>query len=309
LFVLIAAIERFNTGAKAQQARQRAGDFAHLPTITIILCSLNSQDDTKVSIYYRPVGIALAILLALVLTFIAPLATAGAEPTAEIPVLIATQTGADGKEMPVPPVISGIVAMLAKESGLNLVIHAYPWRRALRMAEMGEGLLYGAAATPERAEIFYFSKPLYSVSLWLVTAAQRSFEFQTWEDLRGKVISIHSGAHFIGEFEAQRDKLFKIAENSETFTSRLKMLNMGCVDAVVIDNPRSARQFEARLNCTYADIGKWIVLDKPIGVEPVLISIAKTSRLNDVLPGLNDAIDRINKGPGFQKAPENHGGC
>jgi ABC-type amino acid transport substrate-binding protein len=243
------------------------------------------------------------------LTFIAPLATAGAEPTAEIPVLIATQTGADGKEMPVPPVISGIVAMLAKESGLNLVIHAYPWRRALRMAEMGEGLLYGAAATPERAEIFYFSKPLYSVSLWLVTAAQRSFEFQTWEDLRGKVISIHSGAHFIGEFEAQRDKLFKIAENSETFTSRLKMLNMGRVDAVVIDNPRSARQFEARLNCTYADIGKWIVLDKPIGVEPVLISIAKTSRLNDVLPGLNDAIDRINKGPGFQKAPENHGGC
>jgi hypothetical protein len=92
------------------------------------------------------------------------------DKTTEIPVLIAESVDARGIQPPPPPIISAVVNLLAEETGLNLVIRPYGARV---MAEQGEGLLYGAANTPERLPFFKFTKPVYDANQWLVYRQRR----------------------------------------------------------------------------------------------------------------------------------------
>ena len=144
----------------------------------------------------RWTGLAATALAMLMLLTSAPASSGEAGP--EITILVASQSDVNGNPMPPTPVMSGVVGLLAAESGLNLVVHSYPWRRAQMLAENGEGLLYGASATTERLRIFNFSKPLYFSNQRLVTSARNPLNFQRWEDLRGKVISISEVASFPG---------------------------------------------------------------------------------------------------------------
>lgn len=246
-------------------------------------------------------GLALSVVAMLTALLAAP---SEARAAAEIPFLIAGQTDVQGNPLPPPRVVTALVGLLAAESGLNLVVRPYPWRRAQLLAERGEGILYGLATTPERSHTMNFSKPLYFAYQWLVTPARNSFPFQQWDDLRGKVISIQSGGRFGAEFEERRGTLFTVEDSSSNVGSRLKMLSIGRVDALLIDSYRNASRFEARLNCAYGDIGKWTVLEKPVDTEPVLIAVAKSSKLNSMLPTINDAIDRLTKSQSIQKMLE-----
>ncbi|MYM69344.1 transporter substrate-binding domain-containing protein [Pseudoduganella sp. FT55W] len=227
-----------------------------------------------------------------------------ADLPAEIPVLIQEDPGSPNKGLPPSPIIPGIISLLTAESGLNLVIHPYPWRRAQLMAENGEGLLYGAAITPERSRVFHFTKPLDTINQWLVSSEQAPLVFRQWEDLRGKTISIISGGKYSAEFEERRDKLFAVEQNASTLANRLKMLAAKRVDAVLVPSYLGASQFEARLNCMFPDSLKWVVAGKPIDAEPMMIAVPKSAPFNSTLPVLNDAIDRLVKSRGLQKFHE-----
>ncbi len=242
-----------------------------------------------------------------VLAFLAPAVLLPATPSwagampAEVPVLIAESVDPQGHSLPIPPIISAVVTQLAQESGLNLVIRPYPWRRAQVMAENGEGLLYGAAITPERLHVFDFSRPVYNANQWLVSASHQPVNFRRWDDLRGKVISIGSGSKYGPEFEQRREKLFKVEQNAVSMESRLKMLDAHHVDAVLVDSFRNATQLGISLNCLFPGKDKWVVAGKPVGFEPLLIAAPKNGPLNGVLPVLNSAITRLNKTGSIQK--------
>lgn len=223
------------------------------------------------------------------------------ENDADILVLMGEQIDANGNPMPGLAINTALVKLLAAESGLKLVVRAYPWRRAQMLAQQGEGLLYGAASTAERAKVFNFTQPLYVSRQWLVTPAQRPINFKDWDDLRGKVISIPSGGRYDTAFEQHRDKTFKVEDNATTITARLKMVGSGRADALMIDSYRNAPQLESRLNCMFAESGVWRVTPNPIGLEPLLIAVPKASPLNTLLPALNDAIDRLVKSNAIQK--------
>ena len=170
--------------------------------------------------------------------------------------------------------------------------------------QTGEGFIYGAAATPERLATLSFSHPLYEVGQWLVVTQQRQFSFNAWDDLKGKVLSIQTGAHFMGEFETLRGTLFVAQENAESITSRLKMLALNRVDALVLDSHRTATQLEARLNCLYGELGKWVVLAKPVSTQPALLAIASALPMRKYLDDINSAIDRLNLRGGVRKVVE-----
>jgi ABC-type amino acid transport substrate-binding protein len=233
------------------------------------------------------------------------------DKNAEIPVLIAESVDARGVPQPPPPIISAVVNLLAEETGLNLVIRAYPWRRAVVMAEHGEGLLYGAASTPERQPFFKFTKPVYDANQWLVSSAEAPLTFHQWDDLRDKVISIGGGGKFGPEFEARRDKLFKIEQNNASTENRLKMLSTHRVDAVLLDSFRNPAQLSASLNCRFPS-DHWVVAEKSVGFEPLLIAVPKHDQLVKLLPTLNNAITRLTKNGNMQKAVDsvaNVSGC
>lgn len=223
-------------------------------------------------------------------------------PPAEVPVLIAEAVDSHGHPQAIPPIITAVITLLAQDSGLNLVIRPYPWRRAQMMAENGEGLLYGAAVTPERLRVFDFSRPLYNANQWLVSAARAPVSFRQWDDLRGKVLSIGSGGKYGPEFEQRRDKLFKVEQNAVSMASRLKMLEVHHVDAVLVDSFRNAEQLGISLNCLFPGTDQWVVAGKPVGYEPVLIAVPKSAALHTVLPQLNRAITRLNRAGSIQKA-------
>ncbi|MYN25073.1 substrate-binding periplasmic protein [Duganella levis] len=245
-----------------------------------------------------------AVLLALAMP--TP-AYAGPAP-AEVPVLIAEQIDSAGNPMPSSPATVEIIRLLAAESGLNLVLRPYPWRRAQMMAENGEGLLFGATATAERARMFYFTQPLYFVNQWLVSSAQAPLIFQRWEDLRGKVISIGSGGKYSPEFEQRRGTLFAVDENAASNLSRLKMVNARHVDALLIDSYRSAAQTAAMLNCVYKEAGSWVVAEKSIGAEAALIAVPRAPALAPLLPVLDRAIGRLIKTKSIQKILDSRAG-
>jgi ABC-type amino acid transport substrate-binding protein len=240
-------------------------------------------------------------LLAPALLLPAAAARAGEMP-AEVPVLIAEAVDAHGHPQAIPPIITAVISLVAQESGLNLVIRPYPWRRAQMMAENGEGLLYGAAITPERQRVLDFSRPVYNANQWLVSAARAPVSFRQWDDLRGKVISIGSGSKYGPEFEQRRDRLFRVEQNAVSMESRLKMLEAHHVDAVLVDSFRNAEQLGISLNCRFPGTDKWVVAAKPVGFEPVLIAVPKGAPLHAVLPALNRAITRLNKAGSIQKA-------
>lgn len=239
---------------------------------------------------------ALALLALTVLNAVTPAQSAPqAAGRPEIPVFIPEQLEPNGQPSPGMVTMSGMIELLAAESGLKLAAHPYPWRRAQMKAKQGEGLLFGATETPERLPFFSFTKPLYEVNQWLVTTAQRPIDFRSWDDLHGKVISITSGAQFGPEFEAQRGKAFTVEENANTLASRFKMLDTGRVDAILIDNNRTPQQLEARLNCLFPGTSKWAVTARPVNAEPAVIAVPKASSFNSYLPQLNEAIDRMSK--------------
>lgn len=242
----------------------------------------------------------IALLASAALLPAASLRAAGLPP--EVPVLVAESIDQHGHQLPIPPIITAVISLVAQESGLNLVIHPYPWRRAQMMAENGEGLLYGAAITPERLRVFNFSHAAYNANQWLVSSSRDPVNFRRWDDLRGKVISIGSGSKYGPEFEQRREKLFKVEQNAVSMESRLKMLDAHHVDAVLVDSFRNATQLGISLNCLFPAKDKWVVASKPVGFEPVLIAVPKSAPLGDVLPVLNKALDRLNKAGTIQKA-------
>jgi ABC-type amino acid transport substrate-binding protein len=131
------------------------------------------------------------------------------DKTTEIPVLIAESVDARGNQRTTAAHHLRRRQPAGGRNGTEPRDPPLPWRRAVVMAEQGEGLLYGAA-TPERQPFFKFTKPVYDANQWLVSRAMRRWCSIRWEDLRDKVISIGGGGKFGPEFEARRDILFKI---------------------------------------------------------------------------------------------------
>jgi ABC-type amino acid transport substrate-binding protein len=215
------------------------------------------------------------------------------ELPSEIPVYIPVEHGTNGLPLAGQPIAPAMIELLSSESGLKLVVRPLPWRRAQAMAEKGEGLLYGAVPTPERLRVFRFTEPIDSVNQWLVSTSNAPIVFRQWDDVRGKVISILSGAKYSAEFERQRGRLFTVEQNSPVMQTRMDMLRAGRVDAVMVASYLDAVQLEAKLNCMFPGTAKLVVAGKPIDVEPLMIAVPRTQPLERSFTVLNHAVERL----------------
>lgn len=241
-----------------------------------------------------------AILVSTYLLLTPDLSVAGAIRS-PIPVLIASEPDADGRSRQPQSSVAGIIALLAAESGLDLVVMPLPWPRAQAIAEKGGGLLYGAALTPERTRMYLFTAPLDTVNQWLVSTERSPVTFRSWKDLHGKVISTLSGGRYSAEFEKNRGRLFTVEQNSATMTSRMMMLRAGRVDAVIVGSYLDAPTLEAKLNCLFPGTVKLIIAGRPMEAEKMRIAVPRTAPLNKSLPALNQAIERLVKSGAMRK--------
>lgn len=200
-----------------------------------------------------------------------------------------------------------LIAVLAKESGLDIQTAFYPWRRAQKLAERGEGLLWGVVRTPERARVLSFSTPMFTTPVWIIVPEGKRFAYHGIQDLQGKTVSITRGSQYGGEFMAQRDKLFKVEEEAGTLRARLGMLAQGRVDLLLsASTQQTSKDYAQHLNFRWGDLGRWEVLSTPFSVDAIHIAAARDKPISQHLPALSGAIQRLQQRGVIQEIVARH---
>ncbi|PHV10390.1 substrate-binding periplasmic protein [Chitinimonas sp. BJB300] len=188
-----------------------------------------------------------------------------------------------------------LMDLIAAEAGLRFELKPYPWRRALRLAERGKGLLWEVSYTPDRARFFAFSAPVTKSIVWMVVPAGNAFPYRGIHSLRGKTVAIGGGEFYGKDFETYRGKLFTVEDNADSLKARINMLARGRVDVVLfISLHEAASQFKAQLKDA-DDIGNWEVLPQPLSIDSVYIGAAHKSPYKQYLPIINRAITRLHQ--------------
>jgi polar amino acid transport system substrate-binding protein len=127
---------------------------------------------------------------------------------------------------PIPELTAKIIQYFENKLNLKFEVRRYPWKRALDNAIKGEGLIYGASKTKERALSLSFSEALFEDHAWLITRCDASFPFNKLTDLKGKIIGMVRGASAGDEFDQQANILFKVEDDLEATPLRfLKLFN------------------------------------------------------------------------------------
>lgn len=136
-----------------------------------------------------------------------------------------------------------------KDLNIKFEFQMYPWNRAVKIASSEGGLIFGLSRTPEREQIFHFSNPALFNYLWLVTRRDKRFTYEQLSDLRGKTIGVVRGARYGGQFDSQKNVLFKVDDDIDAYGPRLQKVLSGRVDAMLIASPYAdAIEVERQVN-------------------------------------------------------------
>lgn len=195
------------------------------------------------------------------------------------------------KNLPMPERYYKIVKQI--EDGLNIQfnIQLYPWNRAVNIATTQGELIFALSQTPERLAIFTFSEPVADNYLWLVTRADNVFPYSKIEDLKGKSIDIFRGAKYGGDFDKNKDTLFKIEESSGTYMQRLLRLHLGRVDAMIYSSEfDQAKDVEKQINHIVKHELQKSENDNHYNFKVLAIPIAKDSIRLAILKGYNEEL-------------------
>lgn len=170
-----------------------------------------------------------------------------------------------------------------------------PWSRAYNSALNGRGGIIGLSMTTERQQLFDFSDVMYYEELILVVRDDAVFDYQSIEDLRGKVVSFQRGATFGDDFEAARKDLFIGAEDDSIEQRLLKLLN-GRVDVAIIGPGVHAFNTVLSANRTLAaSRDRFRILPKPFKRDPNYLGFAKSLKMDDFLLRFNQVLAEGNR--------------
>lgn len=227
-----------------------------------------------------------------------------------VAILMAEQKGDHDQVLPVTKNVLQLFNYIEQASNLKFDIRRYPWRRVLHNAANGEGLIFGIYKTPERAQIYLFSEPVYSDKIWLIYRCEDPFTFNKIADLKGKTIGIVQGSSAGDEFDSQVNSLFKAEYNTSSLAGRFLKLYQKRMDAFLLYEPRTnLKQVQRELNQIYAyDLGEYkknkadifCIAPKPISVIDAHFAI-KLHADQTILERINKALIQAKKNGELEK--------
>lgn len=185
-------------------------------------------------------------------------------------------------------ILSEVLRQFAKDSGMQLSLKLYPWKRAYTNAETGLGGVIGVSRTPERMKLFDFSAPIYDDSINVVVLKGKEFPFKSLADLKGKVIGVQSGASFGGKVDAAIQSGLLTVEVDQGHISRLNKLLHGRIEAAFIGNGQ--RGLQALLESDRrlaANKDQFVVLPRPLAHDPLYLAFAKSMNKQALLKSFN----------------------
>ena len=243
-------------------------------------------------------SLSLVLFLILNLSF----AQAGFAQT-KVPLLSGENRNEKGELNPISERFAKIFAIIEKDLSIKFQLQLYPWNRAVKIASTEGGLIFGLSLTPERAAIFDFSEPVLYQYLWLVTLADRQFEFKSIQDLKGKTIGVVRGSKYGGEFDQQRNILFKTDDDIDAYGPRLKKLSNRQVDAMIfssaLTNPREVEELIHKIkipNETDEQINqrtRFVVLANPVLKDGIRFAILRGQN-PQLIQQINRSLKKMN---------------
>tara|TARA_R110002167_G_scaffold49632_6_gene145379 strand:- start:612 stop:1370 length:759 start_codon:yes stop_codon:yes gene_type:complete len=183
-----------------------------------------------------------------------------------------------------------LLMAIAKQAGQKVEIKAYPWKRALLYSAAGEGALGGAYKNDDRDKKYDYSKPLFQEKLVLFVNKNNKFEFNTLEDLKGKVIGVNRGWSYGQEFDAARaNKLFTVNIRNDP-NENFKMLALGRIDCLILGKQ------SGDLYVQYTGLEDQVIsLPKAFSVNEGYLIIPKVLKMEKLLNEFNLALLKIKK--------------
>lgn len=207
-----------------------------------------------------------------------------------------------GELIPIADHFTRILQHLEKDLGIQFQLQIYPWNRAVKLATQDGGLIFGLSLTPEREANFAFSEPALFQHLWLVTRADREFPFETLQDLKGKTIGVVRGSKYGGEFDAQKNQLFKVDDDIDAQVARLRKLLSQRIDAMLFASPISdAKEVEALVNAIPLNLPephpptrkRFSVLAVPVLKDPLRFAILRHQE-DGLIEQINRSLSKLN---------------
>jgi polar amino acid transport system substrate-binding protein len=176
------------------------------------------------------------------------------------------------------------------QTGQKVEIKAYPWKRALMHSAEGKGAVAGAYKNNERLKIYDYSNPFYQEKLVIFVNKNNPFEFNSIEDLKGKVVGVNRGWSYGQEFDdARANNLFDVNirnQPNENFT----MLALGRIDCLILDE-QSGESFIQIMGLE----DKVVSLSNAFSVTDGHLIIPKTLKKEAFLSEFNAALEKIQK--------------
>ena len=220
-------------------------------------------------------------------------------------VVFLTNDAVDAKGQPMPmDNVSNLLDYIAMEENFKMRWVRTPWQRAVKVAESGGGVIYGMSRVKDREKIYHFSLPVQLHYVFLVTRSDAQFTYNSYADLRGKTIGIPRGFMFNDEFEALRDKLFKVENDGHDPIARLNKLMFKRMDAALFNSGnKNPRFLERRLQNARVDQQGMFpqfdnveiaVLPKPVFIDAVHFAV-RADKDDGIIDKINDAILRARK--------------
>ncbi len=178
-----------------------------------------------------------------------------------------------------------------EESGEQIQIKLYPWKRAFVSAEKGLGGVIGVSKTEARLQQFDYSAPIYDDNINIVVLKGHEFAFNTLSDLSDRKIGVQLGASYGSEVDAAIHSGSILAETDANHFSRLKKLLYGRIDAAFVGNGRFGLQV---LLASDPQLAKhqddFVILEKPLVHDQLYLAFAKSMHQQDFLERFNTVL-------------------
>jgi polar amino acid transport system substrate-binding protein len=172
--------------------------------------------------------------------------TSLAQTPQKIPLLIRETRNEMGEIRPIRPEIQKLLNYLEQETQLSFEIRYYPMTRLIQRVMEKEGIGFGITKTKERQKQLYFSDVIFSNNVWMIVRSDDTFKFNKLADLKDKTVGVVRGMTYGDSFDQQTNKLFKVEEDVNSHTARIKKLISFRMDILLFGtwetNPTSVTQ-------------------------------------------------------------------
>lgn len=187
-----------------------------------------------------------------------------------------------------------ILQEITKRTGITFNFHFTPWKRAVRMSQLGHGGIIGFSKSKERMKEWDYSEPIYFDELVVVSMKKRFLSFIDNRSLNNLRIGIKLGARYGDKFEkAVSENTFHIVESTNR-VDQLQLLTTGQVDAVLMSPGKFALDIVVLENIWLQKYrSEFIVHEPAFRVDPNHIALPKSLQKAHLIAPINQAIKTI----------------